>query len=63
MYYKHKSVNSQEGDSRALTEYNKRHDSAYATTTKTNITMDTNPTYGTATAIKMDTNPAYATTS
>ena len=29
----------------------------------TNITMDTNPAYGTATAIKMDTNPAYATTS
>ena len=28
-----------------------------------NITMDTNPAYGTATTIKMDTNPAYATTS
>ena len=27
-----------------------------------NITMDTNPAYGTATTIKMDTNPAYATT-
>ena len=26
-----------------------------------NITMDTNPAYGTATTIKMDTNPAYAT--
>ena len=25
-----------------------------------NITMDTNPAYGTATTIKMDTNPAYA---
>ena len=61
MYYKHKSVISQEGDSHALTEDNKRDD--YATTTKTNITMDTNPAYGTATAIKMDTNPAYATTS
>ena len=63
MYYKHKLVISQEGDSHALTEDNKRHDPAYATTTKTNITMDTNPAYGTATAIKMDTNPAYATTS
>ena len=63
MYYKHKSVISQEGDSHALTEDNKRDDPAYATTTKTNITMDTNPAYGTATAIKMDTNPAYATTS
>ena len=40
MYYKHKSVISQEGDSHALTEDNKRHDPAYATTTKTNITMD-----------------------
>ena len=28
-----------------------------------NITMDTNPAYGTTTTIKMDTNPAYATTS
>ena len=28
-----------------------------------NITMDTNPAYGTATTIKMDTNPAYAITS
>ena len=27
-----------------------------------NITMDTNPAYGTTTTIKMDTNPAYATT-
>ena len=63
MYYKHKSVISQEGDSNALTEDNKRHDPVYATTTKTNITMDTNPAYGTATTIKMDTNPAYATTS
>ena len=63
MYYKHKSVNSQEGDSHALTEDYKRDDPPYATTTKTNITMDTNPAYGTATAIKMDTNPAYATTS
>ena len=63
MYYKHKSVISQEGDSHALTEDNKRHDPSYATTIKTNITMNTNPAYGTATAIKMDTNPAYATTS
>ena len=63
MYYKHKSVISQEGDSHVLTEDNKRHDAPYTTTTKTNITMDTNPAYGTATTIKMDTNPAYATTS
>jgi len=28
---------------------------------KTDITMDTNPAYGTATSIKMDTNPDYAT--
>ena len=27
-----------------------------------NITMDTNPAYGTTATIKMDTNPAYATT-
>ena len=63
MYYKHKSIISQEGDSHALTEDNKRDDPSYAITAKTNITMDTNPAYGTATAIKMDTNPAYATTS
>ena len=63
MYYKHKSVISQDGDSHVLTEDNKRDDPAFGTTTKTNITMDTNPAYGTATAIKMDTNPAYATTS
>ena len=63
MYYKHKSFISQEGDSHALTEDTKRCDPLYATTTKTNITMDTNPAYGTATTIKMDTNPAYATTS
>ena len=63
MYYKHKSVISQEGDSHALTEDTKRHDPTYATTIKTNVTMDTNPAYGTATTIKMDTNPAYATTS
>ena len=58
MYYKHKSVISQEGDSHALTEGNTMHDPA---TTTMNITMDTNPAYGTTTAIKMDTNPAYAT--
>ena len=63
MYYKHKSVISQEGDSHALTEDNKRDDPTYTTATKTNITMDTNPAYGTATTIKMDTNPAYAITS
>ena len=61
MYYKHlidrirKSVISQEGDPHEnITK------PTYATT---NVTMDTNPAYGTATAIKMDTNPAYATTS
>ena len=65
MYYKHlidhirKSVISQGDDPHEdITKY----DSAYATTIKTNVTMDTNPAYGTATAIKMDTNPAYATT-
>ena len=35
-----------------------KHDPAATTM---NITMDTNPAYGTATAIKMDTNPPYAT--
>ena len=65
MYYKHlidhirKSVISQEDDPH---EDVNKHNSGYATTIKTNITMDTNPAYGTATAIKMDTNPAYATT-
>ena len=54
-----KSFINQEGD---LHETTKRHDPAYDTTTKTNVTMDTNPAYGTATAITMDTNPAYATT-
>ena len=67
MYYKHlidriRSAISQEGHPHALTEDIKRHDPTYATTIKTNITMDTNPAYGTATTIKMDTNPAYATT-
>ena len=64
MYYKcmneriTKSVISQAGDPHEdITKY----DSTYATTIKTNVTMDTNPAYGTATAIKMDTNPAYAT--
>ena len=58
MYYKHKSVISQEGDS---TEDTKKHDPTYATTIQTNVT-DTNTAYGTTTAIKMNTNPAYATT-
>ena len=59
LYYKrHKSV---EGDSHALTEDVKSNDPAYAIA-RANITMDTNPAYGTATTIKMDTNPAYATT-
>ena len=67
LYYKHlidhikQSVIRQEGDSHALTEDIKSNDPAYATT-RANITMDTNPAYGTATTIKMDTNPAYATT-
>ena len=38
----------------------KSNDPAAYATTRANITMDTNPAYGTATAIKMDTNPAYA---
>ena len=52
MYYKHlidhtmKSVINQEVD---LHETTKRYDPAYAITTKTNVTMDTNPAYGTAT--------------
>ena len=62
MYYKHKSVISQEGDSHALTEDIKKSDPIYATAIKTNITMDPNPAYGIATTIKMDTNPAYAPT-
>ena len=65
LYYKHhyikKSLIRQEGDSHALTEDIKSNDPAYATT-RANITMDTNPAYGTATTIKMDTNPAYAAT-
>ena len=64
LYYKHlfkKLLIRQEGDSHTLTEDIKSNDPAYATT-KANITMDTNPAYGTATTIKMDTNPAYATT-
>ena len=63
MCYKSKSSISLDGDSHTLTEDTKRNDPAYATTIKTNVTMDTDPAYGTATAIKMDTNPAYATTS
>ena len=66
LFYKHliiKSTINQEGDSHSLTEnINKRHDPTYATASA-NITMDTNPAYGTTTTIKMDTNPAYATTS
>ena len=63
LYYKrHYIKKSQEGDSHVLTEDIKNNDPAYATT-RANITMDTNPAYGTATTIKMDSNPAYATTS
>ena len=65
LYYKHlikKLVIKQEGDSHALTEDIKSDDPAEAyATTRVNLTMDTNPAYGTATTIKMDTNPAYAT--
>ena len=57
-----KSLIRQEGDSHALAEDIKSNDPAYATT-RANITMDTNPAYGTATIIKMDTNPPYAATS
>ena len=67
LYYKHhyikKSLIRQEDDSHALTEDIKSNDPAVYATTSANITMDTNPAYGTATTIKMDTNPAYATTS
>ena len=60
MYYKHKSVISEKGDSHALTEDNKRHDPAYATITA----MNANSAYGAATTVKIKTNadPAYATT-
>ena len=63
MYYKHKSVISQEGDSHASMEDIKRHDPAYATTIKTNVKMVTNPAYETATAIRLNVDPAYATAS
>ena len=61
-HYIKKSVIKHEGDSHVLTEDIKSNDPAYATT-RANITMDTNPAYGTATTIKMDSNPAYAATS
>ena len=60
--YIKKSLIRQEGDSHALTEDIKSNDPAAYATTRANITMDTNPAYGTATTIKMDTNPAYVTT-
>ena len=66
LYYKHhynkKLLTRQEDDSHALTEDIKSNDPAAYATTRANITIDTNPAYGTATTIKMDTNPAYATT-
>ena len=65
LYYKHLSIKSAvngEGDSHVSTEDIKRRDPTYATASG-NITMDTNPAYGTTATIKMDTNPAYATTS
>ena len=67
LYYKHHYIKKslirqlQEGDSHGLTEDIKTNDPAYATT-RTNITMDTNPAYGAAAKIKMNTNPAYAAT-
>ena len=65
LYYKHhynkKSLIRQEDDSHALTEDIKSNDPAAYATTRANITMDTNPAYGTATTIKMDIDPAYAT--
>ena len=64
LYYKHHySLVRREGDSHALTEDIKSNDPAAYATTRANVTMDTNPAYGTATTIKMDTNPAYANTS
>ena len=66
LYYKHhyikKSLIRQEGDSNALTEDIKSNDPAAYATTRANITMDTNPAYGTPTTIKMNTNPAYSAT-
>ena len=65
LYYKHliiKSAINRDGDSHSLTKDVKRNDPTYATASA-NITMDTNPAYGTTSTIKMDTNPAYATTS
>ena len=67
LYYKHhynkKSLIRQEGDSHALTEDIESNDPAAYATTRANITMDTNPAYGTATTIKMDTNPLLPPTS
>ena len=64
LYYKHyyikKSLVRQEGDSHALTEDIKSNDPAAYATTRANITMDTNPAYGTTTTVKMNINPAYA---
>ena len=62
MYYKHKSVINQEGDSSAFTEEIKRHDPPYATTTRTNVAMNTNPAYRAATNVEIIANPAYTTT-
>ena len=62
MYYKHLIDRATKSVNRDPHEDITKYDSTYATTVKTNITMDTNPAYGTATAIKMDTNPAYDTT-
>ena len=43
------------------TENIKNSDLTFAVT-KSNITMNPNPAYGTATAVKMENNPAYAGT-
>ena len=64
LYYKRLILKSaiNQSDSHSLTKDVKRTDPTYAAGSA-NITMDTNPAYGTNTTIKMDTNPAYATTS
>ena len=62
MYYKHKSVISQEDDSHASMEGTKRADPALATTTRNNVAMNANPAYGAATIVKVNADPAYAIT-
>ena len=62
MYYKHKSVISQEDDSHASMEGTKRADPALATTTRSSVAMNANPAYGTTTTVKINADPAYAIT-